>query len=221
MIGLALVTLVSILAASIVHDVHRRRDDLWDADYAITAQNNFSPLLIDAAGLPRRPRVSIAVGNVRAGETLAFGSPSSSTRCRPSSGRMINSIGSGLGRRARRARRGRRLRRQTTSPRTTTCRSARRWRRRSPNGKTGRSWSRGSSTRRLVARPSACHDLDRSWDPQNPNPQNLYSFVIMNGGETDANPAALDAALEEFPNAKFADARGVRRQPDLRAPAGP
>ena len=33
-------------------------------------------------------------------------------------------------------------------------------------------------------------------------PRNLYSFVKMEGGGTDANLAALEAALDDFPNAK-------------------
>jgi ABC-type transport system, involved in lipoprotein release, permease component len=41
-----------------------------------------------------------------------------------------------------------------------------------------------------------------TWDRFNDQPQNLYSFVIMKGGETDANKAALDRSLQEFPNAK-------------------
>ena len=42
----------------------------------------------------------------------------------------------------------------------------------------------------------------KSWDRYNGQPQNLYSFVIMKGGQTDTNRAALDRTLEEFPNAK-------------------
>ena len=34
------------------------------------------------------------------------------------------------------------------------------------------------------------------------NPQNLFSFVRMKGGETDANKAALEQQLPAFPNAK-------------------
>ena len=43
------------------------------------------------------------------------------------------------------------------------------------------------------------------WDSQTPQPRNLYSFVKMQGGETDANQAALDKALADFPNAKAQD----------------
>ena len=41
-----------------------------------------------------------------------------------------------------------------------------------------------------------------AWDAQVEQPRNLYSFVKMQGGGTDANLAALDAALADFPNAK-------------------
>jgi ABC-type antimicrobial peptide transport system permease subunit len=43
-----------------------------------------------------------------------------------------------------------------------------------------------------------------TWDRFNENPKNLYSFVRMRGGQTEANQAALDKQLESFPNAKFA-----------------
>ncbi len=45
-------------------------------------------------------------------------------------------------------------------------------------------------------------DLRGAWDSEIPSPRNLYSFLKMQGGETDANQAALDAALADFPNAK-------------------
>ena len=49
MIGLALVTLVATLAAGIIASFEGSVNDLFVGDYAITAQNNFSPIPIDAA----------------------------------------------------------------------------------------------------------------------------------------------------------------------------
>ena len=49
MIGLTLVTLVATLASGIIASFSRSVDDLFVGDYAITAQNNFSPIPIDAA----------------------------------------------------------------------------------------------------------------------------------------------------------------------------
>ena len=45
---------------------------------------------------------------------------------------------------------------------------------------------------------------DATFDRFVAQPENLYSFVLMKGGQTDANRAALDRALKAFPNAKAA-----------------
>jgi putative ABC transport system permease protein len=42
------------------------------------------------------------------------------------------------------------------------------------------------------------------FDEHTAQPENLYSFVVMKGGQTDANQAALDKTLDDFPNAKAA-----------------
>jgi ABC-type antimicrobial peptide transport system permease subunit len=41
-----------------------------------------------------------------------------------------------------------------------------------------------------------------AWDEFNENPRNLYAFVRMEGGETDANLQALERQLADYPNAK-------------------
>jgi putative ABC transport system permease protein len=43
-----------------------------------------------------------------------------------------------------------------------------------------------------------------TWDRFTPDPENLYSFVLMRGGQTDENQAALERTLKNFPNAKAA-----------------
>ncbi len=48
MIGLALVTLVAMLAAGIRSTFFGAVDALWKTDYAVTAENNFSPIPIAA-----------------------------------------------------------------------------------------------------------------------------------------------------------------------------
>ena len=71
MIGLALVTLVATLAAGIIASFRGAVNDLWkdsDSDYAITAQNNFSPIPIDAADAAAKAPGVVAVMNVRTGE---------------------------------------------------------------------------------------------------------------------------------------------------------
>src|SRR5205814_5172692 len=91
MIGLALVTLVSILAADIVSSFRGAVTDIWkNADYAITAQNNFNPIPIAASDAIAKTPGVVAVANVRAGEALAFGHKIATTAVDPPAGRMFN-----------------------------------------------------------------------------------------------------------------------------------
>jgi ABC-type antimicrobial peptide transport system permease subunit len=41
-----------------------------------------------------------------------------------------------------------------------------------------------------------------TWDAENPQPQDLYTFVKIEGGESAANAAALEKSLSTYPNAK-------------------
>ena len=43
-----------------------------------------------------------------------------------------------------------------------------------------------------------------TWDRFNEQPRNLYSFVLMRGGQSEANRAALEEVLRAYPNAKVA-----------------
>ena len=73
MIGLALVTLVAVLAAGIVSTFRSAVNELFVADYAITAQNNYSPIPTDiSAAAAKAPGVT-AIGSVRTGEAQVFG----------------------------------------------------------------------------------------------------------------------------------------------------
>ena len=68
MIGLALVTLVSIMAAGIISNFKGAVNAQFGGDYAIVADNNFSPIPISAGEAAARAPGVIAVGSVRAGE---------------------------------------------------------------------------------------------------------------------------------------------------------
>ena len=62
MIGLALVTLVATLAAGIAQTFPGAVNEIFVGDYAITAQNNFSPIPIDAAEAAAKAPGVMAVG---------------------------------------------------------------------------------------------------------------------------------------------------------------
>ena len=72
MIGLALVTLVAVLAAGITKSFRGAVDDLWISGYAITAQNNFDPIPIAAGNAAAQTPGVQAIANVRGGDALIF-----------------------------------------------------------------------------------------------------------------------------------------------------
>jgi putative ABC transport system permease protein len=204
MIGLALVTLVSVLAAGIVSTFRGAVDDLWkQADYAVTAQNNFTPIPVSVAQAAAKTPGVEAVGSVRAGQTQAFGNVIDATAVDPATSRIFSidwtegsdqvladlgadgafitddyakdhnlSIGSSV--------------KQTF-----------------PSGVTESFRVKGIFDPPTGGSPFGPITISAAtWDKLNPQPRNLYSFVIMNGGQTDANRAALDRQLASFPNAK-------------------
>jgi putative ABC transport system permease protein len=203
MIGLALVTLVATLAAGIIASFEGAVNDLFTGDYAITAQNNFSPIPIDAAEAAAQAPGVTAVGNVRTGEVLVFGDTDFATAADPGMAQVIDmdwkegsqAVFSELG--------------QDGvfvddsfaddhdlelgSPIEVTF----------ANGTTRTFEVKGIFDPPTGGSPFGVVTMStEAWDSQTPQPRNLYSFVKMAGGETEANTAALDEALAGFPNAK-------------------
>jgi putative ABC transport system permease protein len=203
MIGLALVTLVAVLASGIVSSFRSAVDDLFTADYAITAENNFSPIPIAAGNAAAKASGVMAIGNVRAGQALIDGKRGQVTAVNPGTEQVIDldwkrgsqEVLSTLGEHGAFVADGFAKKRHLTygSPiRLTT-----------PMGE------ELSFTIRGIFKPptggSPFGDVTFSsavFDRNYEQPQNLYSFVRMRGGENDTNRRALDAALASFPNAK-------------------
>jgi len=206
MIGLALVTLVTLLAAGLVSTFKSAVDDLWkNADYAITAQNNFSPIPTSVAdAVAKAPGVE-AVGNVRAGQAKAFGSVYNATAVNPDTSRIFSldwkdgsdAVLANLGEDGAFVDSG--FAKDNHLQVGSTLRQT------FPNGRSATFRVKGIFKPPTGGSPFGPVTISAdTWDRFNPQPQNLYSFVIMNGGETDANRAALDKALTEFPSAKVA-----------------
>jgi putative ABC transport system permease protein len=203
MIGLALVTLVAVLGQGIRSTFTDAVDRIFTSDYAITAQNNFSPIPIDAADAVENTPGVEAVASVRTGEALVFGEPSFVTAVTPNSADAINldwtsgsqAVFSELGKDGAFVDDGfaedHNL--KVGSPFTITTPSGKKLDLKvkgifdPPNG--------GSPFGNVTF---SSETFDANFD----QPQNLYSFVAMDGGVTDANTQTLDQALAEFPNAK-------------------
>jgi putative ABC transport system permease protein len=206
MIGLALVTLVSILAAGIISSFKGAVNDIWkNADYAVTAQNNFSPIPVAAANaIAKTPGVT-AVGNVRAGEARAFGDTFNATAVNPAARQMFNldweqgsgSVFATLGEDGAFVDDGyaKDHHLELGSPVPLTF----------PNGSQELFNVKGIFNPPTGGSPFGPVTIsEASWDRHVQNPENLYSFVLMRGGQTPANEAALNQTLTAFPNAKVA-----------------
>ncbi|HEY6585446.1 MAG TPA: FtsX-like permease family protein [Gaiellaceae bacterium] len=204
MIGLALVTLVSVLAAGIVSTFRGAVDDLWkNADYAVTAQNNFSPIPVSVAEAAAKAPGVEAVGSVRAGQARSFGSVINATAVDPPTSRIFR-IDWKEGSDAVLARLGangafvddgfakdNHLRIGSTVKETFA------------SGQTAAFRVMGIFKPPAGGSPFGSVTISaQTWDRYNAQPRNLYSFVITKGGATDANQAALDRQLRAFPNAK-------------------
>jgi putative ABC transport system permease protein len=208
MIGLALVTLVATLAAGIVQTFRGAVDDLWkgsDSDYAITAQNNFSPIPIDAANAAAKAPGVIAVMNVRTGEVSAFGDTIFATAVDPTARELINmkwkdgsqEVPANLGEDGAFVDDGFAEDNDLLvgDPIDLTF----------PSGMIVRFFVDGIFDPPTGGSPFGRVTIStEAWDAHVENPQNLYTFLAMKGDVSDGNTQALENALADFPNAKVA-----------------
>ncbi len=204
MIGLALVTLVATLAAGITSTFRGAVDEIFTSDYAITAQNNFSPIPVDAAEAAAETPGVEAIASTRTGEARVFDSTEFITAVDPTAGEVIRldwvegsqdvfrELGAdgafiddgfaedhGL---------------SVGSPIAITV----------PSGQQLELTVKGIFDPPAGGSPFGAvtfssETFDKLYDP----PRNLYTFILMDGGESEQNTQALEASLgTEFPNAK-------------------
>ena len=204
MIGLALVTLVGVLAAGLRTSFHNAVNEVFVANYAVTASNNFSPISVASANALRTvPGVEVVSG-VRAGQGKAFGSTNRVTGVAPDVNQVIL-VNWQAGSQQTPAELG-----SDGSFVTKDYASAEHLKVGSPvaletpSGKTLNLVVRG-----IVAPPkggSPYGDVTistRLFDSVYENPQNIFTFVNIAGGVTAANTEKLQAALSGFPDDKL------------------
>jgi putative ABC transport system permease protein len=204
MIGLALVTLVAVIAAGITKSFRGAVDDLWISGYAITAQNNFDPIPIAAGNAAARTPGIQAIANVRGGDALIFRKVHQATAVNSGASQIFNIKWLDGGSNAVIARLGangafvddgfaKSHHLKIGSPVKLTA----------PTGQSVDLKVRGIFKPPTGGSPFGPVTIsDATWDRIYDSPQNLYSFVRMRGGETDANKAALERQLKAFPDAK-------------------
>lgn len=207
MIGLALVTLVATLAAGIVQTFRGAVDDLWKAsesDYAITAQNNFQPIPIDAADAAATAPGVIAVMNVRTGQILVDDETIFGTAVDPTARENIQlkwkdgsqDVLANLGQDGAFV--------DDAFAKENDLRVGSSIVVTFPDGSVDLFSVEGIFDPPSGGSPFGNVTIStEAWDSHVENPRNLYSFIAMEGDVTDENTAVLERALgADFPNAK-------------------
>jgi putative ABC transport system permease protein len=204
MIGLALVTLVAVIAAGITKSFRGAVNDLWVSGYAITAQNNFDPIPIAAGNAAARTPGVQAIANVRGGDAEILNGVHQATAVGPGGAQIFNmtwldggssTVFTRLGAHGAFTDKSFAESHNLTigSPLTLTA----------PTGKSVDVKVIGIFDPPTGGSPFGVVTIsDKAWDKIYDTPQNLFSFVRMKGGETDADRAALERQLKAFPNAK-------------------
>ena len=205
MIGLALVTLVSVLAAGLKTTFSSSVDSLFKADYALTATDNFSPISIASADALRTVKGVQVVSGVRAGQGRAFGSRMTVTGVAGDISKVI-SVDWAVGSQAVPSQLGRNgafvskdyAKAEHLSVGDPIAVET-------PTAKTMHLVLKGIFAPPKGGSPYGDVTISsRLFDANYANPQNVYTFVNVAGGATAANTAKLTTALKSFPEAKIA-----------------
>ncbi len=205
MIGLALVTLVAVLASGLKATFENAVNSVFKGNYALTATDNFSPITVaPAKALEKVPGVTVVSG-VRAGEGRAFGSKIGVTGVSADISKVIT-VSWEYGSQSTPGRLGengafvakayaKTHHLSVGSPVAVET----------PTGSTLHLVIRGIFAPPTGGSPYGDVTIStQRFDQTYQNPENVYAFVDIRGGVTPANTAKLTKALKPFPDAKIA-----------------
>ena len=217
MIGLALVTLVATLAAGITSTFRGAVDDIFTSDYAITAQNNFSPIPTDAAEAAAKAPGVEAIASTRTGEARVFGKVEFVTAVDPDADQVLtlkwtegsqqtlSNLGADGAFVDDDYAKDHNL--HVGSPIAVQV----------PSGKKLQLKVKGIFDPPAGGSPFGHVTFSSTtFDREYESPKNLYTFVQMRGGVTPREHSGARDRTEGLPQREGTDARGVHRQPDQR-----
>ncbi len=204
MIGLALVTVVAMLAASIIASFFDAVDKIWQTDYAVTSQNNYTPIPVSVTEPLHDSPVTTAVVGVRAGEAHFLGQTHSLTAVDPGASRVFNldwTSGSPL------------VMERLGADGAFTDSDYAKANNLTVGSKVELLFPTGTkkefTIKGIFDPPNGGSPFgvvtisSAAFDQEFQQPKNLFVFINTVGGETDANTVALERALADFPNAKL------------------
>jgi putative ABC transport system permease protein len=206
MIGLALVTLVAMLASGIISNFKGAVDALFKGDYVLTAQNTFSPMPKAVADAAAKTPGLTSIGSVRGDRSKIFGKAQNQSGVDSDIGQTIKlnwkegsqAVLASLGNDGAFADDGyaKDHNLHVGSPVTITT----------PSGKQLHVTIKGIFKPPSGGSPFGPVTISSQlYDASYQQPENLFTFINMNGGKSDANQAALEKQLGAFPNAKVQD----------------
>ena len=203
MIGLALVTLVATLAAGITSTFRSAVDDVFTSDYAITAQNNFSPIPIEAGIAAAETPGLESIASTRTGEARIFDTTEFVTAVEPATGEVITldwtegsqAVFRELGANGAFVDDGYAEEHDLGVGSQITVIV--------PSGKRLQLEVKGIFDPPTGGSPFGSVTFSSAtFDREYPSPRNLFTFIQMRGDQTEENTKALETALADFPNAK-------------------
>lgn len=212
MIGLALVTVVAMLAQGIRSSFFDAVDRIWKTDYAVTAQNNYTPIPISVSEPLRRvPGVTAVVG-VRAGEARFLGKSHAFSAVDPGASRVFDldwvagspAVMESLGRNGAFTAKDYAEKHSLTlgSPVEVLV----------PSGKRETFRIKGIFDPPTGGSPFGVLTISSAtFDRLFEQPKNVYVFIDTRAGVTDTNTKRLAQALARFPNAKLQDREEFKR----------
>jgi putative ABC transport system permease protein len=204
MIGLALVTTVAVLAQGLRASLEDAVNQEFNADYALTSENGFTPTSIDSATALRNSGAATLVAGVRAGDGRSFGSNVGVTAVDPDISKVLtlkwkegsNADLDTLGAN------GAIVDKNFAKDHDLVVGSPLQVE--TPGGKLLQ-----LKVHAIFAPPAGGSPLGSittsaaTFDAVYPNPQNVFTFVNVPGGVTPANTAKLNQVLASFPDAKI------------------
>ncbi len=206
MIGLTLVTVVAMLASAIRTSFEGSVKDIFIADYAVEAQNNYDPLPVSVERTVKRAVPRATVTGVRAGRARILGSNRDLTAVQPTSSKQLeldwkegsqatlDTLGRDGAFISNAFAKDHHLSVGSTIQIVT------------PQNETPTFTIKGIFDPPAGGSPFGSLTISSArFDELYSQPENLYTFVSVPGGATSASTARLDRALQPFPNAKVAD----------------
>ena len=206
MIGLALVTLVAVLAQGIRQTFLNSVDQQFVADYAITAQNNFSPLPIAVEQAAEGVEGVTAASGIRFGQARIDNSTQTIGGVDADTPKTIHIdwVNGDDAVTARLGMDGAIVKEDWAKDRNLTVGSPVKLL--TPSGKTLDTKIEGIFDEPTGGSPFGNVNISsEAFDANYEQPTNSYTFLNMRGGVTDENTARLNLALTDFPNAKVQD----------------